>query len=282
MMMPKEQRMLTDLDVAHFHAFGYVRLRNCLEAEELDRLQRAFDRVIATDPRVTVSKAPFENGTRTLCPFAEADGAFTDLIEHPRIMEAMREIDGTEFLYSGAEDMSSFVGDTMWQCDFFPPHNEFRPVEATFYLDPMRADDGALRLIPGTHIPEFAAQIFRMCGHYGDTGGPRLRLEPRQVPSVPIETDPGDVVLWENHMWHFAARRQNGEPRRAMFVQYYRDPKDDPIAAKGIREAIADIQAKHKPYVYSRGMLETASPGREKMAARLEAIGVANVRQGAD
>ena len=274
--------MLTELDVAHFHAFGFVRLKNCLEAAELERLQEAFDRVISTDPDVTVSKAPFKDGTRSLCPFAEADDAFIKLIEHPRIMEAMRDIDGTEFLYSGAEDMSSFVGDTMWHCDFFPPHEEFRPVKSTFYLDPMRADDGALYLIPGTHIPEFAARIFRVCGHYGETGGPRLHLDPREVPAVPIETDPGDVVLWENHMWHFAAQRQSGEPRRAMFVQYYRDPKDDPIAAKGIREAIASIQAKHKPYVYSRELLEAANPVREKMAARLEEIGVACVRQTAD
>ena len=195
--------MLTEIEVSHFHAFGYVVLKNCLTPEEVQRLQRAFDRVIENDPRVDTSS---DDGTRSLWPFAEADDAFGELIEHPRIMEAMRDIDDTEFLYGGGENLAARVDDVVWHCDFLPPHDTFRPVKTNVYLDEMRADDEALYVIPGTHFPDLAATIFRLCGHYGkETGGPRLRLDPRHVPAVPVETTPGDVVLWENHMWHFAA-----------------------------------------------------------------------------
>ena len=58
-----------------------------------------------------------------------------------------------------------------------------------------------------------------------------------------------------------------------------RDPRGDPIAAKGICEAIASIQSKGKPFVYNRHLLAAPNPAREKMAKRLEEIDVANVRE---
>ena len=269
--------MLTELEIGHFRAFGYVLLKDCLTSDEVHRLQRAFDRVIESDPRVDDARG---DGTRNLSFFAGTDDAFDELIEHPKIMEAMRDIDGAEFLYTTGENMAAFAGDTVWHCDYLPPHHEFRPVKTAFYLDEMWVSDGALCLIPGTHHPSFAAAILRAVGYYGETGGPRLRMDASQVPAVPIETTPRDVVLWENHMWHHAPRRKDGKPRRAMFIQYFRDPKGNIIAAKGIREMIKTIlNRKDSPYVYSRAMMEKRGAAREKMAARLEELGVENVRE---
>ena len=93
--------LLTDLEVSHFKVFGYVVVRGCVDREHVERLQKAFDREIDNNPRVEQASP---GGTRSLHPFAETDEAFTELIEHPKLMEAMRDIDGIEFLYQG-EDM---------------------------------------------------------------------------------------------------------------------------------------------------------------------------------
>ncbi len=110
--------MLSELDIGRFRAFGYVVLRSCLSRREVARLQEAHDRVMAA--------APINNyfgggaGTRTLAPFVEADDAFGELIEHPGVMEAMRDIWGTECLYNAGSDMWSNLDDTPWHSDGDP------------------------------------------------------------------------------------------------------------------------------------------------------------------
>ena len=268
--------MLTDVEASHFRVFGYVVVRGCVDSDHVERLRQAFNREIASNPRI---KEREPGGTRTLGPFAETDDAFAELIEHPKLMEAMRDIDGAEFLYFG-EDMNSFVGDTQWHCDFFPPHHESRPAKAIYYLDEMLGGDGALDLIPGTNNPDFAGYIFRNFGSYGDdSGGPRLNMDPLDIPAVAIETVPGDVVLWENRMWHHAARRRDGKPRRMLAYSYYRDPKGDPVEEKYIRNTIASqLERSDRKSVYSPAMMEKGGPARDEMASRLEAVGVENVR----
>ena len=146
--------MLSEQQVGFYRAFGFIVLKECLSADHLARLEEAFERVLATDPRVFDNR---DNGTRNLTYFAHLDNAFAELVEHPDLMEAMRDIDGIEFLYGGGESMAKFVGETHWHCDYRPPHSAFQPVKANVYLDPMRAKDGALQLIPGTHCHEAAA-----------------------------------------------------------------------------------------------------------------------------
>ncbi len=268
--------MLTESEVAHYRAFGYVLLKDCLDDDHLGRLNRAFEDALESDPRVVDARA---NGSRDLSCFAHLDDSFGELIEHPSIMAAMRDIDGIEFLYGAGENMAAYVGDTVWHCDYQPPQEAFRPVKTTVYLDPMRAADGALQLIPGTHVPEAAATILRAGGEFAEQGGPRLRFEPSQVPSVAIDTTPRDVLLWENHMWHHAPPRKDGRPRRAIFVQYFRDPQGDVIAARGIRDTINRIlERKPTSVVYTPEQMATAGPARLEMAERLERLGVGRVR----
>ncbi len=102
--------MLSDLEVGQFRTFGFIALRSCLTEREVKDLQEAHDRVIAEAPAYNYFA---ENGTRMLSPFVQADNAFARLIEHPRVMEAMRDIWGTECLYIGASDMWSNRDDKM-------------------------------------------------------------------------------------------------------------------------------------------------------------------------
>ena len=64
-------------------------------------------------------------------------------------------------------------------------------------------------------------------------------------------------------------------------LQFYRDPQDDIIAQKAIREQFSAVlqQSNWGDYVFSDEVLAKGSPVLEKMACRLEAISVAQVRQ---
>ena len=268
--------MLNELKVGQFLGFGFVVLRSCLSPREVRHLQEAHRRVIA--------EAPLNNyfgggvGTKTVQPFVEADDAFGELIEHPGVMEAMRDIWGAECLYNAGSDLWSNLNDTPWHSDGQPGREQLS-LKTAVYLDEQDEEQGALNVIPGSHHPEYCAAIFRSCG-YWDKGRPRLRLEPRNIPgAISLHTRPGDIVLWDNRLWHSAFRRKDGRPRRTMFIGYTPDPQDDLLAISGLRITVRAHLNEDHPYVYSREMMRKGGPLREKMAARLEELGVENVRE---
>ncbi len=152
-------------------------------------------------------------------------------------------------------------------------------LKTAFYLDEQDENQGALNVIPGSHHPEFCAAVFRGCG-YWDERRPRLRLDPHDIPgAVSLQTIPGDVVLWDNRLWHSAFRRSDGRPRRTMFIGYTPDPLDDLLEISALRATVgAHLQGDY-PLVYSRAMMRKGGQAREKMAARLESLGVDNVRE---
>ena len=135
-------------------------------------------------------------------------------------------------------------------------------------------------MIPGSNHPQFCAALFQASGVWDD-GRPRLQISPDEVPgAVAIATAPGDVVLWDNRLWHYAPRRHDGLPRRALFIHYYRDPGDD-MVARGVLQRIYKSMLADQ-HVYSRSLLQHPTPARERMATRLETLGIENVRETPD
>lgn len=269
--------MLSDVEVSQFRAFGFIVLKGCLSAEEMRGLEEAYERVI---PDAPVYNYFGNNNSHVLNPFVQADDRFAALIEHPRIMEAMRDIYGTECLYTTGSDLWANRDDTPWHSDGRPGRRVVG-VKTSIYLDEQDRDSGALNVIPGSHHPAFCAAIFQAYGYWATaTSRPRLRLDPRAVPGAfAIPTRPGDVVLWDTRLWHSAFRRKDGRPRRAMFISYMPDPQDDLLALSDLRAAVQASLGERKPFIYSKEMMAKGGPAREKMAARLEALGVERVRE---
>src|SRR5207249_8046453 len=107
--------MLTDLEVGQFHAFGYVVIRRCFDDDLVARLQAAHDRLLVDAPRYDY----FDTyGTRVLDHIVDADESFDSLVEHPGVLEAMRDIWGTECLYMGGGNAWSNRSDTPWHTDY--------------------------------------------------------------------------------------------------------------------------------------------------------------------
>ena len=172
---------------------------------------------------------PATPGLLTTAPPLQ-DPVFARLVGHPRLMEAMVDIDGTEFLYQGSQAHHRLPDDNgPWHCvrstylftalrpltprrcppaqDHVPPHPFHRPVKVNLYLDAVYPGDGALELIPGTHHPELAADILKRLGYYAELtgvrpavavgGGPRLRdAVADHVPKVAPELHPGDAIIF--------------------------------------------------------------------------------------
>lgn len=267
--------MLSELEVGQFQAFGYVVLRQCLSPAEMQALAVAYDRVIADAP---IYNYFAKNDTRMITGFVRVDHAFGALIEHPGVMEAARDIWGTECLYTAASDMWLNRDETPWHSDG-TPGRQIKTLKTAIYLDEQDEERGALRVIPGSHHPEYCAAIFQGIGHW-DRRRPRLRLDKDSIPgAVALSTKPGDVLLWDNRIWHSAGQRKDGKPRRTLFIGYMPDPGADLLAIDNLRQAIKAQLNETQPTVYTKEMLRKGGQAREKMAARLEALGVEQVRE---
>ncbi len=274
--------MLTDLEVGQFRAFGYVVLKDCLDVDELQGVQDAFDRVTERAP-------DFEefgpSGTRRSTSFMEEEGALAALIEHPKIMEAMRDIDGTEFLYIGNGDLTANMDEVYWHTDGCPSMQPMT-VKTVFYLSGTPDGEGALNIIPGSFHPDFSAALYRSYAPLGEEYRRRSHNpDPSTRENVPgmvqVLANPCDVVIWDNRMWHSAWKRRDGKPRRNIFFSYVRDPLDDPIRGREAREHIDRYRSgPSRRFVYSKKLMEEGGPAREMMAKRLEELGVENVREG--
>lgn len=98
-----------------------------------------------------------------------------------------------------------YVGETPWHVDSVLP---VASVGCLVYLEPTGPDNGALRIVPGSHHPPFNEAL-------RDIRAARVR-----DPSLPVHvvaTDPGDVILMDEHVLHAAF---GGSVRRQWRVDY--------------------------------------------------------------
>jgi hypothetical protein len=132
---------------------------------------------------------------------------------------------GEDFNY-GSGDGHYYVGDTAWHPDEgntiwgYEPGPEAFAIKVAFYLDPVRADSGALRVIPKSHLnggpyrsedgtldPDFMAAI-------GDADSP-LGKGSSKNGNIALECDPGDLVVFNHKVLHSA---WGGGTKRRMFT----------------------------------------------------------------
>jgi hypothetical protein len=204
--------LLTHQQILHFRTFGYVILRGLftraeaqtLRSEVAGALMDAFG-VLGTEPEdlggisgdylpLSVDRAPFSQSLiaddrRTFQHSAELLGALTV----PSIGIA-----------------TCFTGDSGWHTRLGPPIGGL-----TFWVDlePRTAATGALRLIPGSHLPDFERQLCEYRAVEPATSG----FEPWDWPHVVMETEPGDVIAFHGHLMN---RAQGGLPRLTWTIDY--------------------------------------------------------------
>lgn len=276
MVVLEKKTMLSELEVGQFKAFGFTVIRDCLNTNEFEKIEKGYTHLIANASRYNYFS---EIGTRMTETFLYEDANLANLIEHPRVMEVMRDIWGVECLYNGGRDMWENRDETPWHCDG-PPARKTVTLKIALYLDEMDEDSGSLNVIPGSHHPEFSATLFQSCGCWEKGSRPRLRLDKGNIPgAISLHTKPRDIVLWNNNIWHSAFKRKDGLPRRTLFIGYTPDPGNDLLEILELRKKVKNHLIEDYPYMYSEEMIRNATPARKKMIARLEELGIENVKR---
>jgi ectoine hydroxylase-related dioxygenase (phytanoyl-CoA dioxygenase family) len=140
--------------------------------------------------------------------------------------------------------------------------NGARTVKIAFYLDPVRRETGALRVIPGSHRLELDRWEGRSASDAPNLWG----IAEEQVPSVALESDPGDMVVFDQRLMHAAF---GGGRRRRMFTLNLHAECKTPTALADVKHQIVSNARMGMDQLHSDAMRATASTARRR---RLEQV----------
>ena len=213
---------LTEQQLTFIATFGYLHLPGLLN-DKIDRIEEAFESLIQSrggkdhEGKRRLSVTPFLNHSEYLCSLLDddrLDGIATSLL-------------GEHYQYWNS-DGNYYVSDTDWHSDAssWPKRSLF--YKLAIYLDPVTRDTGALRVIPGSHryVEGYADVLDRHLinhksrtryegrGYYKAT----LGVDGRSIPAVALESQPGDVAIFNQAIKHSA---WGGSDRRRMFTINY-------------------------------------------------------------
>jgi hypothetical protein len=148
------------------------------------------------------------DGTKRSClvPFIDQRERLCTLLDHPTVDGILNGLLGNDWNYLNG-DGNYYTGDTGWHSDGI--HTVGRYIKIAFYLDPVDADSGALRVIPGTHrdLEDPRRQAARAAELWG--------IEQAEVPCEALASQPGDLVAFNHNLMHASF---GGSTRRRMFT----------------------------------------------------------------
>ncbi len=151
-------------------------------------------------------------------------------------------------IFGANVDMLYWQGDTGWHRDLDVPGNT--GLKLLYYLEPLRAETGALRVVPGSHIEPHEDRVsdtepFRLQTYVEVMETLRgLDLEPDEggQSSVVIETTPGDVIAFALPLLHSSF---GGAPGRRLGAAIYWMPSPTPEQADARRQEARIIGENH-------------------------------------
>jgi len=245
---------LTPQQHAHFDTFGFLAFPGLL-ADRIDAIIAAFEANWAAHGGGHHGRAHDGKARSALVQFLDQSPELCTLLDDPRVHDIAASLLGSDFNYMGS-DGNFYVGDTSWHSDGYGGRGGPLHIKIAFYLDPLTRHTGALRVIPGSHrVGEpFADRLEREIRQSEDLWG----IPGSAVPAVALETQPGDVVVFNHDLKHSA---WGGSQRRRMFTmnccQRYPDDK-----LQHLRDYLSHGARFWIERAYSDVIVSTATPDR--------------------
>ena len=206
--------MLTDDQKGFFDAFGFLALPGLLTRDEAATMERESEEIMA---EARGGSAFDGRKWQPVQPFFERRPFLRSLIGDDRIHGIAEGLLGPDYFLIGTEG-NLHVGDTPWHggggSSHILPH-----VKIAFYLEPLTADSGALRLIPGSHRGDFAERLAPISHRIDDDDVQVFGVSQPEVPAFVVETEPGDVLVFTEDTYHGAWGGRPGRHQHAMSFQ---------------------------------------------------------------
>ena len=196
---------------------GFLIMPSIITPAQVDYFRARMDELLEAEGEDAGKEVHQEVGTERLADLVNKDLMFQLPVFHPRVLAAAAHVlAGDIKLFSlnsrsalpgyGAQDFHKDVNEA-WNKEF---PNAFMVCNSAWLLDDFTAQNGATRVIPGSHLwPNAPSQVLE------DLRAPHPQEQLVMAPA-------GTVVVFNSHVWHSGTQNNTKQRRRAMYTSYCR------------------------------------------------------------
>lgn len=219
----------TMIDRQRLHRDGYALLQRAVPAEWLDGLRDTFDAGVMPSDRWPVPRgADWRHSQLDLDPKVQA------VCRLPSLLAAVGALIGERFFLAQVEGREPLAGGG--QQGLHRDYSADRPgdtVNALVFFDDYGPDNGATRLIPGTHRPDPGAPP------------PDLNDESR---CVQLAGHAGDILVFDADLLHAGSLNPSGARRRSLLIGYFAEHRyASHLATAHLRNVRMDTSERFDP-----------------------------------
>jgi hypothetical protein len=249
---------MTRAQVEQLDEAGWVCLPGAMAPSFLEEARAEVERLWEAEGENAGAEFRKEPGARRLANLVDKGAVFERVVSHPPVLEAVRHVIGDDFKLSSLNARST---DPMWpeaqplHCDAGALADEsgYSICNTIWLLDDFTAENGATRIVPGTHR---ARQL------------PQLALRDPQAAhpdQILVLGKAGDVVVMNTHAWHGGTANRTAMPRRALHAFFTRGDKPQQQYQKALLRA--ETQARLSPAL--RRILALDDPRNDELSSKV-------------
>jgi hypothetical protein len=215
-----DENVLSDMERRSLDEQGYLLMTDLIDRIWLDQLRKDFEEAASKNGRSPGGK---ESGTRHPDDLLNRSKAFHGICTQPKVLAAIHHILRRPFRLSqfGGRDPLPGYGQQGLHADWMhrSANEPAWVVTAIWMLDDFTKDNGATRIVPGTHrlsgqVPKAIADP---AGHHPD--------------ELIVTGVAGSVLLFNGHLWHSGTRNNSRSSRRALQSVFWAREAFPPYAA---------------------------------------------------
>ncbi len=217
---------------------GFLKLAGAIDRTTLERLQRRVADLFVEEGERSGAEFKQEPGSRRLANLVDKGEIFREVILRETILAYVRHVLGDEFKLSSLNVRSVNPKTSVKQ----PLHADMAavPDEIGFWvanvvtmLDDFTVDNGALRVVPGSHRKGATPQDALV-----DPLAPHAN-------ELLVTGSAGDIIILNAHTWHGGMPNHTAHPRTALHAFYCRRDKPQQQYQKALLRE--DVQRRLSP-----------------------------------
>jgi ectoine hydroxylase-related dioxygenase (phytanoyl-CoA dioxygenase family) len=204
--------ILSDVEKKTLDEKGYLLLPNIVDREWLAELRAGFEEQSVGGRVESGNNSRQESGTRHVNITLDWSKAFEHVYTHPKLLAIAHYVLKTDFRLSGlhGRDPLPGFGQQGLHADRPPRHLSmpYESITSICLLDDFSHENGATRLVPGSHAWEKKLD--------------RVAADPnRNYPGqLQIEAAAGSVLVFNAHLWHSGMRNLSKTSRCALICAF--------------------------------------------------------------
>lgn len=199
---------LSALQLSSFHEKGFIKIPGIIPAALLSRLRQLFDELM-NDETDTEGKAYYpQNGINYVTNLEHicrrGNLSCLELLGSPFMLEIAAQICGPDFFMIQEFAVIKNKGDGLpvyWHQDMVHERTG-QCFTVGIYLDEVEEHDGALRVVPGSHLA--GKEICELC----------------KQPFIEVPMEAGDILIHDMMLAHSSRPMEKREKRRVIYFEF--------------------------------------------------------------